>query len=149
MLTGLSLLQQLLPFFHNNNSVVNIHTRSQGRINKTATRYINQPSLVTSDHIDIFYQIREIIHNLNVKISFIFTQAAPKEIQETITRKLSCNNGSGSVFNSIPPDPNKMDIDSKNDDWVPEDDTLSDNQDNNDDDIKPKARESTVDEKLM
>lgn len=53
------------------------------------------------------------------------------------------------MFNSIPPDPNKMDIDSKNDDWVPEDDTLSDNQDNNDDDIKPKARESTVDEKLM
>ena len=56
VLNVLSLLHQLKPFFHNTQSVINIHTRSQGLINKS-TRHINKPSLVTSDHIDLFYQI--------------------------------------------------------------------------------------------
>jgi len=78
MLSVLCLLYTLQNFV-TNECKVDIHTDCQGLLNKINDRNINRPSLVTSNHIDIVYQIRELISKLNIKINLIFTRAAPKE----------------------------------------------------------------------
>ena len=82
VLTLLTFLLQIEPFLSTFQSTVNIHTRSQGLINKVLERHINKPSIVISDHIDIIYQIREITSQLKIKVFFIHTNVAPKEIDE-------------------------------------------------------------------
>ena len=143
VLNVLSLLHQLKPFFHNTQSVINIHTRSQGLINKS-TRHINKPSLVTSDHIDVFYQIRQIVKDLNVKISLILTQAAPKEIPITKDNKLEQKNAY-TAYTSVPQDPNEINIDSDSDPSSIE--TTHDGATKQD--SPRQCVESTIDEKLM
>ena len=144
VLNVLSLLHQLKPFFHNTQSVINIHTRSQGLINKS-TRHINITSLVTSDHIDIFYQIRQLMNDLNVKISLILTQATPKEIPITEAKKPEHKNDDDTVYTSVPHDPNEINIDSDSDSSSIE--TTLDDVSKQDSPIQ--CVESTPDEKLM
>lgn len=112
-LTFLTFLQQIEPFLNTNDITVNVYTRSRGMINKVYEKYLNRPTFVKSDHIDVFYQIRDILQKLHVKISFIYTKAAPKEVVGTIADKLKYNKDedlldSISILSHIPHDPNEI-----------------------------------------
>ena len=65
-----------------------IHTRSQGLINKILVENINRPSLVTSNHIDIIYQIRQMLSDIPFHVDFTNTHAAPKEVNIKPTTNL-------------------------------------------------------------
>ena len=114
VLTLLTFLKQIEPFLTIIPKVT-IHTRSRGLINKIYEKYINRPSLVTSDHIDLFYQNRSVRKSMKIKLSFIYTATAPKAIDETISDKLKYKRTIGvelhSILSSVPPDPNQIDID--------------------------------------
>ena len=78
--------------------------------------YINRPSLVTCDHIDIFNQIRAVVKSLKIKLSHVYTQAAPKAIDDGIANKLrakgiSTNDDLNSILTTVPTDQNEIDID--------------------------------------
>ena len=87
ILTLLSILHQLQPFTTNTTSTVIIHTRSQGLFNKALTRSINRPSLVTSNHIYVIYQIRHLLEKNPLDFQFINTHAAPKEVNIKLANK--------------------------------------------------------------
>ena len=77
-------------------------------------RHINKPSLVTPNHIDIIYQIRQIIAQLRINVNFVHTHVSPKEIDNVITNKLKPNESQLNkipIIESVPPDPNEIDID--------------------------------------
>ena len=79
MLLYYSLLYILQDFVSTSYSLIEIHTDCKGLLNRITERNINRPSLVTSNHIDIVYQIREILSKIKFNTQFIFTRAAPRE----------------------------------------------------------------------
>ena len=80
---------------------------------------------------------------LNVKLSLILTQAAPKEIQIDEEKKLIHKEKAHTVYANVPQDPNEINIDSDSDSI----DTTKDNENKQDSSIQ--RVESTPDEKLM
>ena len=72
--------------------------------------------MVTCDHIDIFNQIRAVVKSLKIKLSHVYTQAAPKAIDDGIANKLrakgiSTNDDLNSILTTVPTDQNEIDID--------------------------------------
>ena len=79
VLSAISIVHVLQPLLQNKQIKINIHTSCRGLINRVLSTNINSPSNVLADHIDIIYQIRQLLKNLNnIKVTFIYT-VAPKE----------------------------------------------------------------------
>ena len=79
LLSAISIVHVLQPLLQNKQIKINIHTSCRGLINRVLSTNINSPSNVLADHIDIIYQIRQLLKNLkNIKVTFINT-VAPKE----------------------------------------------------------------------
>lgn len=88
VLPTLSVVYTLQPLLQNKYIDINIYTSCKGLINRVASRNINSPSNVLADHIDIVYQICQILTQLHsIQITFVHT-VAPKEDDLEQTPKL-------------------------------------------------------------
>ena len=115
VLTILITLSHIEKYATSSEKTCTIYVNCKGLINKITNPYLHSPSLVISDHIDIIWQIREVLTNLSTTILFQHTQppkiadmdkATPSEKLFSRMHKLSKEYFKGSTFklpNNYPP----------------------------------------------
>ena len=75
VLAALSLLQILEPYVSSDDITIPVHTDCKTLVNRLNMKYINRPSLVLGDHMDLIYQIRDLVTRSKFRYQFMFTQA--------------------------------------------------------------------------
>ena len=78
VLAALTFLHRLEPFIENSKVIIPVHTDCKTLINRVTMSHINRPSLVLGDHMDLIYEIRNIVSKSNFQFDFRFTQAIKK-----------------------------------------------------------------------
>ena len=74
ILTILTVLAHIEKYTNADGKMVTLFINCKGLINKINNKYLHSPSLVISDHIDIIWQIKEILSTLTTTVHFEHTQ---------------------------------------------------------------------------
>ena len=84
-LASIALISRIVPFIRCSEIEMPIYTDCKTLINRVETNNINSPSLVMTDHIDLIYQIRELLSTTNVKFVFEYAKTIKDDSFDMVT----------------------------------------------------------------